>query len=182
MYNFCVPRHFEFDAEKGIEAVLYLAERLQSPTLHSVSKLLYFADQAHLRNYGRFICGDRYVAMQHGPVPSGIYDMLKWRREGTGWHHQQADKLERALGIDQGRDIRPLRKANIDLLSQSDVEALDWAIAKYGKMSFGQLTTESHDNAWRSAEDNDMIELAAIVELQPNAKELREHLELDADA
>jgi uncharacterized phage-associated protein len=38
---------------------------------------MYFADRKHLEKYGRFICGDSYVAMKHGPVPSEIYDILK---------------------------------------------------------------------------------------------------------
>jgi hypothetical protein len=33
---------------------------------------MYFADKAHLEQYGRFICGDSYVAMK--PVPIGTYE------------------------------------------------------------------------------------------------------------
>jgi uncharacterized phage-associated protein len=68
---------FEFDIEKGIESVLYIIENGAQPTFHHISKVMYFADKEHLEKYGRFICGDSYVAMKHGPVPSGIYDLLK---------------------------------------------------------------------------------------------------------
>jgi uncharacterized phage-associated protein len=174
-----MPRRFAFEPEKGLEAILYLANRLQHPTLHSISKLLYFADQRHLSSYGRFICGDRYVAMKHGPVPSGVYDMLKWAREGTGSSHRHSEAIERALSVENGFEVRAARPANLAMLSESDTEAMDWAIQEYGALAFGELTRRSHDAAWTSADDNDMIELAAIVDQQPNARELREHLELD---
>jgi len=57
--------------------VLYLAARLPRPGLHNIAKVFYFADKRHLREYGRLICGDSYVAMKYGPAPSAIYGMLK---------------------------------------------------------------------------------------------------------
>ncbi|CAD5970647.1 hypothetical protein PCC9214_03789 [Planktothrix tepida] len=71
---------FDFNIEKGIESILYILELLENkvqPTIHRVSKFLYFADKEHLEKYGRFIFGDSYYAMKHGPVPSQIYDLLK---------------------------------------------------------------------------------------------------------
>jgi uncharacterized phage-associated protein len=68
---------FEFNLDKGIEAILYIAQKVDDPTFHRISKIMYFADRKHLEKYGRFICGDSYVAMKHGPVPSEIYDILK---------------------------------------------------------------------------------------------------------
>ncbi|VXD20803.1 hypothetical protein PL8927_70018 [Planktothrix serta PCC 8927] len=53
---------FDFNIEKGIESILYILKLLENkaqPTLHRVSKVLYFADKEHLEKYGRFIFGDR---------------------------------------------------------------------------------------------------------------------------
>ena len=75
---------FEFNAEKAIEVILYIAEHIKEPTFHTVSKVLYFADKEHLEKYGRFICGDSYIAMRRGPVPSGVYDLLKLARGDLG--------------------------------------------------------------------------------------------------
>lgn len=65
---------FHFDPEKAVEVILYVASRVRDSGFHRVSKILYFADRDHLAMYGRFICGDSYVAMKNGPVPSGAYD------------------------------------------------------------------------------------------------------------
>src|SRR5258708_8229191 len=66
-----------FDPERALELVLYVANQLRYPTLHSVSKVVYFADREHLSRYGSLLSGDNYVAMRHGPVPSSIYNLLK---------------------------------------------------------------------------------------------------------
>lgn len=42
----------------------------------------------------------------------------------------------------------PNKKANMDYLSESDVECLDFAIDKCKDKSFAELTEMSHDIAW----------------------------------
>ncbi|MBP0020504.1 MAG: SocA family protein [Cyanobacteria bacterium SBLK] len=74
---------FIFNAEKGIEAILYIIKHGTEPTFLHISKVMYFADRKHLEKYGRFICGDRYIAMKNGPVPSGVYDLLKNVRDAN---------------------------------------------------------------------------------------------------
>ena len=54
--------------QAALAAVLYVAHRLPHSTLHTLSKVLYFADRKHLERYGRFIFGDTYIAMKFGPV------------------------------------------------------------------------------------------------------------------
>jgi len=40
----------------------------------------------HLERYGRLIFGDTYIAMKHGRVPPGVYDMRKDARPQTGFY------------------------------------------------------------------------------------------------
>jgi uncharacterized phage-associated protein len=51
---------FQFDPEKFVDAVAYLAQACPSSTKLSICKLLYFADKEHLLRYGRPILGDHY--------------------------------------------------------------------------------------------------------------------------
>jgi len=161
-----------FDASKAIEVLLYIAER--SANVYTALKVLYFADKGHLTKYGRLICGDSYVAMRHGPVPSGTYDLIKYAR-GDGFCWEDAPITE-AFAI-QGRTIVPHRKANLDFLSQSDIECLDAAIEQYGQLSFGQLRELSHDNAFRASDENDFIPVEALVRTLPNGNLLLDYLQ-----
>ena len=40
-------------------------------------KLVFFADRYHLRQYGRPVTNDEYMAMEFGPVPSGCKDLAE---------------------------------------------------------------------------------------------------------
>lgn len=114
------------------------------PTLHSVSKVLYQADRLHVMRYGRPVTGDHYVAMRHGPVPSGTYDVLKALR-GDHVPIQLPEGIENALVVANGYSIGARRSANLDYLSVSDQECLAEAATHHGHKSFGQLTNDSHD-------------------------------------
>ncbi len=165
---------FVFDEDVAIEVILYIAHRVFDPTFHRISKIMYFADKTHLERYGRFICGDNYVAMQHGSVPSFTYDILKVRRFE---HHPHPiyKKIKSAFRVDE-YTVTPLREADSDCLSDSDIECLDEAIEKYGRMSFSELTQNSHDAAWKAVDENDFIEIEHIVNTFENSTALLEHL------
>ncbi len=115
---------------------------------HTVLKVLFFADVNHLNNYGRPIVGDDYVALPHGPVPQTTYDILK------------GDPLIRdALQIDflpftvvGGYRVEAQRPPDLDLLSESDLAALEEAWTKCADLGFSERSAVSHQHpAWRNA-------------------------------
>ncbi len=157
---------FRFNREKAVELILYLARRVKISDFIHICKILYFADKIHLERYGRFLCGDYYVAMKNGPVPSGVYDILKFRRDMGGTDFM----------VQEGFNVVPLRDAAPDYLSDSDHECLDRAIAQYGSMSGYYLIQESHDAAWKAADLNDIISIESIAEGLKDGAEIIEHL------
>jgi uncharacterized phage-associated protein len=150
-----------FDFDRALNALLYVASRVEQPDMHKVFKVLYFADMAHLYLYGRAITGDRYVAMKYGPVPSAIYDMVKVVK-GESWYVDE--NLKAFFGVD-GFTIIPLRDADNSYLSATDVEQLDSSIAKYASLNFGQRTKVSHGSAWQKAWDNPTTDDIAIEDI-----------------
>lgn len=168
-------RYFKFDAEKALQVILWIAKRVRSANFHRISKIAYFADREHLRKYGRQICGDSYSAMRHGPVPSGIYDMLKAVR-GDG-HSTLVDEAKKAFDVVGRYRVVPKVDADPDFFSESDIECLHWSVKTYGRKTFDELTRLSHDAAWTQTDENDLIDITTIIGTLPNAKELMEHLE-----
>ena len=168
-----------FDPDRALELVLYVAKRLRYPNLHSVSKVLYFADREHLSRYGSLLSGDNYVAMRHGPVPSAIYNLLKAAagRQEPLIPAQFYELVSQSLKVENRFRVLPLREPNVELLSASQRECLDESIKVNGKLSFERLTAKSHDAAWKSAGENDLIEVRAIAKTLPNAKQVLAYLE-----
>jgi Protein of unknown function (DUF4065) len=148
-------RENAFSPEKALESVLFIASNLKDPTVHEVLKMRYFADKIHFSEYGFLSSGDRYVAMHFGPVPSSTYDLLKVAR---GDLNSYTDKrfialVEGSLKVerDGSNKVSPLRKANLDLLSRADMDAIETAIRVDGNKDFKERTEISHDSAWKSA-------------------------------
>lgn len=172
-----MPVHIKhFDRDKALEAILYIAKSLHNPTFHSISKMLYLSDKLHLQEYGRLICGDRYIAMENGPVPSAIYDMMKVAARRRSIDVDWDEIIQESLDVYRGRDVIPKRDCDMDMLAESEVECIQKVIAEYGHKSFGQLTDITHDSAWEATDDNQTIPLESIVATLPNAAEVAGYL------
>ena len=152
--------NFKFNQEKAIAAVLLVAQRLverhgkNGPDLHRIFKILYFADQKHLANFGRPITGDFYIAMSHGGVPSRIYDMVKMLRGDSIW--QDTEELSKFFEV-SGHFLFPKKEPAVEEFSQSDLECLEESILENQDLDFPQLKNKSHDQAYKKATQDDKI-------------------------
>jgi len=166
------------DAEKALEAIVYVSSKTND--LFHIVKTLYYADKYHLKNYGRLITGDYYVAMDDGPVPSGAYDLIKLVR---GDEYPYEEKIinahpERAFFV-VGNTVIPRRNANLEYLSESDIECLDKAITRYAQMNGGKLWGIVHEEeSYKRTERNKPISLRDIIIFDiPSGKDVLEYLE-----
>lgn len=148
-----------FRKDEAIQAVLYILNSLGgSCDLHKLSKILYFADQRHLSEYGRSITGDTYIAMQYGPVPSAIYDIIKALRPDSYFHTSISDQTRLSLSMTDNKIVKANVAADKDYLSDSEIECLDSAIDKCRDLDFMSLVALSHGYAWRGvAPDSPML-------------------------
>ena len=132
----------QFDKEKLIEVVLYIINATKGLDYYHIFKILYFAQQKHLCKWGSRIVADDFVAMEYGPVPTKLY-------------------IEFA-GKDASNTLLPKREANMDYLSQADIESLKESIAENKGLSFGELVDKSHDSAWHATKNCDVISVGDI--------------------
>jgi uncharacterized phage-associated protein len=167
-------RHF--DRNKALEIIIFIAKKLKEPTLHSISKMTYLADKLHLDQYGRMMCGDKYIAMEYGPVPSAIYDMMKVADKRKSIDIDWDEKIAEAIEVLKGRYVIPKREYDKNLLSDSEIECISETISNYGDKSFGELTDITHDSAWKSCDQNETISLNAIVNSLQNASSVSDYL------
>lgn len=138
----------EFNKSKALNSLLYVANRLQRKDFHKIFKILYFSDRQHLADWGQPITGDTYIAMDAGPVPSRIYDMLKIVRGDS--YCSDTEGLGKYFVVEDWMYVRPLQDADPDKLSKNEKESLDESIRKYGSLSYDEIKEKSHDIAWRS--------------------------------
>jgi uncharacterized phage-associated protein len=164
---------FNFDEAKTVEAVVLIAQRWPGITPFFLAKVLFFADRDHLRAYGRPVTGDAYIAMDAGPVPSRVYDMVKGNLDFFG----DPGAIVEAIHINRNHHyptITAKRTPDLDLLSETDVAAIEATVAFCKDKTFTELSSITHQEpAWFEAPANGTMDPELLV---PDEKreELRE--------
>ena len=136
---------FRFRPEKALEAVRWMLLQRKRLDFHTILKAAYFADKKLLNEMGRPVFGAEYRAMNYGPVPIELYEMLKcdpywlselqlddypWRREGYHVHLEGAPANE-------------LRH-----LTALDMQALEDGFRQAASMTFDERTQATHGMDW----------------------------------
>lgn len=152
-----------FQYEVALNALLFVLSELGGKSdMHKLCKILYFADQRHLSLYGRSITGDTYIAMQYGPVPSNVDDILKAVR-GDSFFSKYVEGLKDKLTFENRYIVRALSEPDLDELSKTDMECLSHAVELCRNKSFGELTELSHGLAWSNTARDRSISVKDIL-------------------
>lgn len=142
--------NLKINEDKSNNVLLWIISKLNDKIdFHKLFKILYFAEQKHLARYGRFIIGDKFIAMKDGPVPSEIYFFLKrLRQNNTNTYFKIVDKYY----------VVAQKDADLDELSDSELLCLQESIRENKDLSYNALSTKSHKMAWKNAnpEDDEM--------------------------
>ena len=166
----------KFDHRKALHAMLFVVMRLPKPAnVYNVLKCLYYADRKHLQEYGRQIYGETFYVLEHGPVPSAAYEIIKYANGRAKWDLQFPEAFE-LLDVN---DIHVSARGSVDtdLLSRSDMACLLDAARKYGKMSFGKLKNLSHQGkAFENADANGEMKLADLIDELQDSEAVASHL------
>ena len=165
-----------FDKNKGLEVLVYIFQSIDN--MYKALKVAFFADKLHLSRYGRTICGDRYIAMENGPVPSTLYNLIKKVRgdELYDYGSDFEDQLNRSFEFVAKNTITPLRSPDVDLLSNSDIECLDEAISRIKHLSFSQIKKLSHSMLSGDIEENGDIQIENIIGDIPDKQEILDYI------
>ena len=153
--------HFTFDYLKGTQALNFFAlkEGGQINKMKAL-KLVYFADRYHLRKYGRLVTDDSYVAMEHGPVPSASRDII----ESSDYLDDSARAYSERFLEAEGRELRSINDLDVSVLSESDMEALEFAWETFGELNQFELRTVTHQypewSRWKK-----LLESASVVQM-----------------
>ena len=175
---------FKFSQEKAIAAILLVAHRLAKrhgkagADLHKIFKILYFADQKHLANFGRPIIGDFYIAMKDGGVPSRIYDMVKMVRGDSIC--QDTPGFKKFFDV-SGHFLSPRQDPEINEFSESDLKCLEESILENQDLNFGELKKKSHDRAYEKANKDDKISFREMAKVLGADETILEFMKLNSE-
>lgn len=163
--------------------LLYFANHTDTKYLGKVKlmKLFYFADFMHVKRYGAPITYDRYVNLEHGPIPSTIKNLVDTASEDID-HSILADIItfENPPNTNMSR-IRPLKKFTKKeevLFSKNELETLKRVCQRFGNKNTADIEQASHKEApWRLTNSLDEISYTLAVE-DPDCEVEKSEVEL----
>lgn len=144
----------EDDILKLKSAFLYILNKEGTLDIFRLSKTLYFADRQHMVKYGRRIINDTFFAMEYGPVPSNIYDIFKYKKGDSRYCKKNLKTIACSFRVgsdDASNQLFPIEMPDMDELSPSDIECLDESFDAHAHGKFRELSSKSHDDAWKKA-------------------------------
>ena len=143
---------FRFDLDKLVSALAYFSTSgITDLTKLKAAKLLYLADQYHLYRHGRPITGDRYIAMDLGPVPEDAFQLISRLLEPTEVDDASRRRALELLVVYRGvfrryPILRARRAPDLDVFSDSEIEALDATIQTHGHTPARALVDLTHEH------------------------------------
>jgi uncharacterized phage-associated protein len=156
-----VQIRFRFAPEKLVQALVFFAQRgVRDLDKMKAAKLLFHADKYHLLKYGRPVIGDQYACMEYGPVPSASLNVMNdVVAHDKHFRPLVKDLFDEYLTVEKSMFrkyavFRARKEPDLDVFSESDIEALDYAQRAYGSMPAWKLSEQSHDEpSWRLANE-----------------------------
>jgi uncharacterized phage-associated protein len=129
------PR-FDFDKALQASGVLLSLDGDRMERIRLL-KLLYIADRELLAERGQTITGDRAVAMEHGPVLSQVYDLIKGEASRAGEWGRFVHTANHAIELrdDPGRGE----------LSRGEIEKLTEVTDRYRNVDDWALSEATHE-------------------------------------
>lgn len=150
-------RKFHFDALKAFQAIRWMLNGADGNQagIHALCRACFFADRKVLNMVGRPIFGDSYKALEFGPVPAGIYEMLEGKQE---WLQLLKDfnvdsfpwtRADNDIVLDKVLMLSPER--DCDSIAPRELKIIEEEFGKSVAMSFGNAVDLSHeDDAWKN--------------------------------
>jgi len=153
---------FVFDPQKSTQVLNYFAIKAGGQiNKMKTLKLVFLADRYHLRRYGRLITNDNYLAMEHGPVPSATRDIAESNDYLDATTKRYSQEFIRPSG---NWKLRSVEEVDESILSESDLQALEFAWDTFGHLTQFQLRDMTHEYPeW--AELKDGITVGSCVEM-----------------
>lgn len=128
--------------QKIKEVILYILNQTGCTSYYNLMKIMFCAERRNLIMWGDSITNLEYYARRHGPVPLSVYYKIKQEKKG------ELTDLSEILSMVGEFNVKPKRTPNMDYLSLTDKESLDYAINELSSMDYKQIETYLHEGVY----------------------------------
>jgi len=165
----------QFNAKKAIEVATYFLSKSpkQSEYHLLIIKLMYLAERKAFQKWGRLITWDRFVSMDHGPVPSQTFNRINGSVRDDEWENYISDIQDHRVKLRKQPDVSELSEAEMELLDEIFHTFSEDYRAKYGDDFRWKVVDYTHTlPEWRDPHGSTFpIELEDILKADKKSKE-----------
>lgn len=142
--------------------VLFFASNTDKRLLGKVKlmKLFYFSDFGHLKKYGSPITWDTYINLEHGPIPSGIKNLVDDAEDlGNSKLSDtiQIEKLENSY-LHRIVPMRDFNENDKKYFSETEISVMSGVCNRFFGINTKDIEEISHkESAWRETSFLDAI-------------------------
>jgi len=130
-----------FNYKKAVQTLNFFATK-EGGEINKMKaiKLVWLADRAHLRRFGRPLICDQYFAMPFGPVPSSTKDLAEKNSFLSDNEKEYRDKF---IGL-RGYNVYSKKRVDEKVFSQTDLEIMKSIYENFGTIREFELSEISH--------------------------------------
>ena len=133
--------------------VLYVLNKFEGGTDYiKLFKIIYFAQRDFLSTYGREIVPETFKARRFGPVPTLTNKVIKRVEDSSDDTCPDLQHFEKSIVIDN-QIVKAVRTPYIDYISSKERKCLDKWFEVCKDKDSKELSTLSHDNAYRTVSE-----------------------------
>jgi uncharacterized phage-associated protein len=129
--------------KKITQALRYLIAQSDNNRINILllMKLVWAADRYHARKYATLVTDNDYRALPKGPISSTAYDIA----DGSDFLSEEQLQYSKRYVVRASHDVVGVAAAEIDYLSETDKEALDFAWQTFGSMNQFDVVQITHE-------------------------------------
>lgn len=132
-----------YKARKAAQVTAFFALKAGgSINILKVVKLLYLAEREFMDRYDEPMFYDRFVSMEHGPVPSTTLSLVDGCIEDAEWSEYISGRSDYLVGVANDS----ISYESLDELSRADEEVLNFLWDKFGDFDGFTLRDYTHEH------------------------------------
>jgi len=160
------------DIKRLLNIILYVLNKIDEASKTKLLKLMFFADFEHAERYNKPILWTKYFRLENGPAPSYLLDIINtsigksnYAKEKDVQRFEEVIKIEFKKVFDTNATfLKPLREPDLDDISESEKEVLDYVIGRYGHFNAKQLSKATHNHeAWKKKTDDKRLKYSDVI-------------------
>jgi len=160
------------DIKRLLNIILYILDKIDEASKTKLIKLLFFADFEHAKRYNMPILWSKYFRLENGPAPSYLLDIINTSIGKSDYANEKdVQRFEEVIEIESRKVfdtsaafLKPLREPDLDDISISEKEVLNYVIKKYGHLNAKQLSKATHDHeAWKNKTDDKRLKYSDAI-------------------